>query len=99
MDHEWKPSAGSVPKIVCAACRRGEFIAAGPRHFDAIMRAQIEAAGLDELAGEFEQGFIDQFGRFYDRTAALAVVQFSGQPFNADRNGGSGKLLFSEGLY
>ena len=65
----------------------------------AIMRAQIEAAGLDELAGEFEQGFIDQFGRFYDRTAALAVVQFSGQPFNADRNWGSGKLLFSEGLY
>lgn len=95
-----------TPWIVCAACRHGDFIAAGPRHFDDTMRAQVEAYikanGLPEKEtwGDFDQGFIDQFGNFYSREAAMEVVEENRQPFDARRNGAIGTgALFSEGLY
>jgi hypothetical protein len=47
----------------------------------------------------WEQGFIDQFGRFYNRKEAMKAVLENGQPFSLKRNGGSGEELFSEGLY
>lgn len=93
------------PRIVCAACRAPDgFIAAAPRHFDATMHKQIEAWVIATRTGvvdasAWEQGFIDQFGRFYTREAALRIVKANGQPFDAERNGGSVGPLFSEGLY
>ena len=38
---EWVPTR--EPWIVCAACKHGDFIACGPRHFDETMRPQVEA--------------------------------------------------------
>jgi hypothetical protein len=50
-------------RVVCAACRKGETILAGARHFDTVMTRQLEAMSFtrDPTAGA-EQGFIDQFG-------------------------------------
>lgn len=88
------------PKIVCAACWKGGFIVTGPRHFDNIMRNEINNR-MDTFVGwhDAKQGFIDQFGGFYDREEAMIIVKASGQPFNIERNGGSNKVLYSEGLY
>ena len=95
---DWQPPADVMPWIVCAACRYGEYIVAGPRHFDSTMHRQIMASQSRQEA-EWEQGFIDQWGRFYNRTAAMAAVKASGQPFNKQRNGGDDTELYSEGLY
>lgn len=48
--------------------------------------------------GKEEQGFIDQFGDFYNREEAMDIIKLSGQWFDAARNGGNTEL-FSEGLY
>lgn len=101
----WEPPEDAVPWIVCAACKDGDFIAAGPRHFDETMHRQITAflasQGVEpsaEAYGKFEQGFIDQYGRFYSREDAMEAVKKNGQPFDIERN--SGEIsLFSEGLY
>lgn len=74
----------------------------GPRHFDNVMRKQLDFMRrtypkLD--AALFDQGFIDQWGRFYTREEAMKAIKESGQPFNIERNGGQDKELFSEGLY
>jgi hypothetical protein len=87
------------PTIVCAANRHiiTRQVICGARHWDKIMRAQAEVSGTKFVG--WEQGFIDQSGRFYDRRDAMIAVKESGQPFDADRNSGPGDLLFSEGLY
>jgi len=91
------------PWIVCAACRAPDgFIAVGPRHFDDTMCRQIEvwhSANSVPNTPPWEQGFVDQFGRFYGREQAMQIVKDNKQPFDAERNGGSVELLFSEGLY
>lgn len=88
--------------VVCAANRFKDVILSGARHFDSVMRNQIEHMKEDSkpsAKGErWEQGFINQFGEFLTREEALVVVKESGQSFNADRNGSSTEL-FSEGLY
>ena len=88
------------PWIVCAACRAPDgFIAAGPRHFDNIMHRQIAAyADITVDVSYWEQGFIDQRGKFYDRKRAMHIVLDNKQPFNLERNGNA-SILFSEGLY
>ena len=54
--------------------------------------------GIRALADLFEeQGFIDQYGDYYDRITAMKIVKESGQPFNIKRNGGD-IALFSEGI-
>ncbi len=90
-------------KIVCAALLKDNIIIAGPRHFDFIMRSQIKAIikSTASKIGSFasaEQGFIDQFGTFYNRVDAMRIVKKSEQFFNPDRNCSSTEL-FSEGLY
>lgn len=92
--------------IVCAACKYGNFIACGPRHFDDTMRLQVEAYIIanqlpDDAGtwGAFEQGFVDQYGEFYSREDAIKIVLSNGQNFDQERNGGGTKWLFSEGLY
>lgn len=93
----------STPRIVCAACRHKDYIAAGPRHFDNTMFMQVEAYRRAEVLtsavySEFEQGFVDQHGQFYNREEAMVIVEQSGQPFDAERNAVPG-TLYSEGLY
>lgn len=86
--------------IVCAALRKGDVLIAGPRHFDSVMRSQIKAIATDNI-GEFagaEQGFLDQYGTFWNRTDAMILARASGQPLDFTRNG-SKTELFSEGLY
>lgn len=91
----------AVRKVVCAACYEPEsgIIFCGPRHFDEVMRAQVEAAGMMDRSGNMIQGFVDQHGIFMERELALVVVLMSGQPFDPVRNGGNGLDLYSEGLY
>lgn len=103
-DINWEPPADAAVWIVCAACKKGDFIAAGPRHFDGVMHAQLQAlriatnADPDTFYNGWDQGFIDQYGRFYGREEAYKIVQENGQRFFPD--GCSGKpILFSEGLY
>jgi hypothetical protein len=102
---EWEHKTRK-PWIVCAACKYGDFIACGPRHFDDTMRPQVEAYikanGLEDSAetwGAFDQGFVDQYGDYHSREDAIRIVIENGQPFDQERNGGGRKWLFSEGLY
>lgn len=91
------------PVIVCASNRLGDIMVCSARHWDMRMRQQVSAIN-DLLAcplvhAHFEQGFIDQWGKFYNRQDAMKVVLESGQPFDAKRNSGNGENLYSEGLY
>jgi len=89
-----------VRTVVCAANRYRDIIVCGARHHDKIMNAQIRAIGKDRCKPvKGYQGFIDQFGVFMSREEALRVVIESGQPFDRVRNGGNGRVLYSEGLY
>jgi hypothetical protein len=90
-------------KIVCAANRYGDYIVLGMRHHSPSMQSNIDLIGMDvllEYAGEVgeEQGFVDQYGTFYDREQAMAQVLKTGQPIDYER-GCSSTQLFSEHLY
>lgn len=76
--------------VVCAANRflganrfgTNSVIVLGARHFDACMHEQIKIlgfAGFNLISGDWEQGFIDQFGVFMDRKEALFVASTAGQ--------------------
>ncbi len=103
-DEEWQPPADVKPWMVCAACRSPSgYIVTGPRHWDVFMRKAVvpymsRSRSPDETH-DWDQGFIDQWGRFYQRDEAMEAVRASGQPFNIERNGGSDDELYSEGLY
>lgn len=95
-------------KVVCAAnsitFKDGRvFILVGVRHWDPIMREQADWIGLTEsgrsVIAKEEQGFIDQWRVFMDREEAMQVVLANNQPFDQERNGGSCKQLFSEGVW
>lgn len=97
------------PWIVCAACKNADhgMVVTGARHFDRVMKVAIEAmasprAHDDEDAmlrhwrygwSQADQGFIDQWGRFYTRgeAAQLAVQNKQCDP--------GINYLFSEDLY
>lgn len=101
MKEEEQPPKRNKPWIVCAANRHRTFndeIICGARHWDMVMRSQLDP-GEKIKGSEWEQGFIDQFGTWYNRTDAMKAVKESGQPFNAERNGHDDDVLFSEGLY
>ena len=74
---KWSPSV--KPYIVCAANRLGKVIVCGPRHCDKIMLAMIHRLEDHEYWGPSEQGFIDQFGRFYTREEAMQVARQNNQ--------------------
>ena len=82
--------------IVCAANNYDGFIIPSARHFDLAMGNIVKKCGLSE--SEHTQGFIDQFGKFYNRIDAMKIVKENGQKFNIERNQSLG-LLYSEGLY
>ncbi len=87
------PGQKKNPWIVCAACRKDGLIICGARHFDSIMRANIKALNLS--FGDWEQGFIDQFGNFLNRKEAWEIAKKNGQVKEESEN----KVLFSENLY
>jgi hypothetical protein len=90
--------------VVCAANIHGGVIVLGPRHFDKTMHDQISQLddGLAPTCSSFwEQGFIDQFGKFMDREEAYQVALKAGQiNLHRPKSGGIGNtLLYSEDLY
>lgn len=92
--------------VVCAACRYGDLVIAGVRHYDMVMHSQLKYIKEDklfdfEVAGKAEQGFLDQFGVFMDRKEAYEVALAAGQINNRTEKTGSpsSKILFSEDLY
>lgn len=86
--------AKTARRIVCAAVRnKAGFIICSPRHFDEIMRKQVE---LFETC-HWEQGFVDQKGNFVTRKEAHVIAQEQDQIIR--RCGGDSDILFSENLY
>jgi hypothetical protein len=94
------------PVIVCAAIRSRVTgrIVCGARHYDSAMR-QFMIRRRFWLFGRFtkrkewrssEQGFIDQFCKFYNRSEAADLVKKSGQPLCVSQLGAT---LYSEDLY
>ena len=89
-----------------------EYLLIGARHWDSHMRNQMDtliakwklegyekpAKGLiyEHNIG-FDQGFIDQYHNYHDRTDALAIAKKRGQIFR--RVGGDETQLYSENLY
>lgn len=102
MNDGWHPPKDAKIIIVCAANRvKDGTILAGVRHWDNIMYGvakRLYDSDRSVFGIDTEQGFIDQYGRFYNRKDAYDIVQKSGQPFNQERNGIIGEL-YSEGLY
>lgn len=103
-DTEWKPPEGAEV-IVCAAIRLHDEIICGARHYDSIMHKQIR---ISEDRRKYwydnkhlvEQGFIDQFGRFYSRTEAWKIATVKGQiKRRCCGDTAEGGTLFSENLY
>lgn len=89
-------------RLVCAANRYKDLIFTGVRHSCPIMTtSQAMFGGLDVLHeyanGDNEQGFIDQYGTFYNRSEALALAKSNGQLLYPDNV--TLTELFSEGLY
>lgn len=92
--------------VVCAACKYGDLILCGARHFSPAMCSQIDKIReerlieLDKL-GRAEQGFVDQYDVFMSREEAYEVALAAGQ-LNTRRSKSSNpgsKTLFSEDLY
>ena len=87
------------PVIVCAALRhkvQNTLIICGARHFDQVMRRQIEECAYRGWENA-DQGFIDQWGKFLTREEAHAVATKADQI--VFRVGGDEGKLFSENLY
>lgn len=101
----------SPPRIVCSAIffQDGEIVAIGPRHYDSIMRSQIEQFRYSENSGAIPisfikkygvQGFIDQHGKTYNRKEAWVIAEAEGQiRMRVGGDGPDGYGLFSENLY
>jgi hypothetical protein len=100
IQEEWKPDYSVTPRrIVCAAIRHKETgrIITGARHYDKIMREQINASeGITFWKPSCEQGFIDQFGDFLNRKDAWRIAENEGQ---IRREVSSAGTLYSENLY
>lgn len=108
-------SAGRIRRVVSAAIRftyldaagqRKELGVTGVRHFDALMVAQIEAAGIstrDPLEAAIHQrdkgiqGFVDNCYNFLSRAEAYELALEAGQILNGPKTGLL--KLFSEDLY
>jgi hypothetical protein len=87
-------------RIVCAAIRHKEepnLIIAGVRHYDSIMRSQVERSGGSKYWLGCEQGFLDNKGNFLTREQAHIIALQTQQIIY--RCGGDKECLFSENLY
>ena len=88
------------PRIVCSANKfeNGPMLV-GARHWDQHMHVQANYMGVKGTEPH-EQGFVDQFGKFYSRTEAWKIAEANGQIIR--RCGGDtsdGGTLWSENLY
>jgi hypothetical protein len=72
------------------------LVVCSPRHFDDTMRSVCRHGNLDRHIPDSEQGFVDQFGRFFNRKQALIIAQAQGQIKNKSQPEDE---LFSEDLY
>lgn len=81
-------------RIVCAAILHRETgqLICGARHHNCL-HSELRS----HPAGEYEQGFIDQFNLFLDRERAWFVAHRQGQIVR--RCGGDERRLYSENLY
>jgi hypothetical protein len=94
---DWKPDYSVAPRrVVSAAMMRDGRIITGARHFDRIMKAQMEATEGLKWWNSCEQGFIDQFGDFMSREVAWVVAVHQKQIFQQCSAPGT---LYSENLY
>lgn len=93
-------------RIICAAIKVGDIKFSGPRHYDSVMHSQMRALYGGNVkdskdwpkSDEIEQGFVDQFGNFYNREEARKHALDVGQEIR--RTGGENSIeLFSEDLY
>lgn len=97
-----KPYDGTQNRIVCAANRNrltGEMLI-GVRHCDLLMRDQRERLSDKGKNSEWEQGFVDRYGKYHDRQEAWKIAFEAGQIIR--RCGGdeaNGGTLYSENLY
>lgn len=102
---DWQPPLDVAPHIVCAAIwyEGTPYVVCGPRHFDTTMRAMVnilEGGKLVDKDHVLFQGFVDQWGRFYDRKSAAKLVVQTGQiPAFLIKRSGLEDHLFSEALY
>ena len=84
------------PRIVCAANRfENGPILIGARHFDQHMHIQANYMGV-KGSEPHQQGFVDQYGRFYSRKDAWKIAEKNGQII---RSCGCDGELYSENLY
>lgn len=79
---EWEPTV--KPYMVCAAIRRDDgLIICGARHFDKLMLGVLRDSDQElrerHKFNMSDQGFVDQFGRFYTREEAMQVARQNDQ--------------------
>lgn len=102
----YAPTDRRHPRIICAALRaRDGTLLLGLRHYSRDMTRQMEqrddGGKFVSRTGE-DQGFADQFGRYYTRREAWVIAQRTNQilhPDNAGRDLNGAPLLHSECLY
>lgn len=94
--------------VVCAATRYGSadqhaenksLVICSPRHYDATHHRVLDYLPEWLLYSEMEQGFVDQFGVFMDRSEALKVAKEAGQLNTRRTKTAPEDQLFSEDLY
>jgi hypothetical protein len=99
------PEQQQLRRVVCAAIRKGDVLLTGPRHYDGVMRRQLDVMGRTSLSGgDGEQGFIDQWGNFMTREEAWwvavarnQILRYVGNQTPESRR--EGAELYSENLY
>lgn len=97
LQNEWKPDYNLTPRwVVCAALKKEDRIIAGARHYDKVMRRQIESSEGRRFWLGCEQGFIDQFGDFLTREEAYEIAEKNNQ---ISRTVSSKGILYSENIY
>lgn len=84
---------------ICTYANGEKHLVIGIRHWDELMVATeiMREEKLGRRVDE-EQGFIDQYQKFYTREEALELVKKNGQPFSQERNVGTHEL-YSEGVW
>lgn len=95
---ETRPEGKSAPVIVCAALRYDKSILCAPRHYDHLMAQMWSKLGWPEEE-KIEQGFVDQFGNFWNRQEALLIATNAGQVNTRRTKTNPTHKLFSEDLY
>ena len=88
-------------RIVCAANKSDVdgFLIISARHFDKRMHEQINVSGRKPSEFFYNQGFIDQFGTWWDREDALRIATEAGQINKHRKKTFPEDQLFSEDLY